>query len=149
MGLAVGQPAGLATSWTTLATSGVRSADPVSLASHGPGNHGSALTVLTRSLRLLSVLAKVCALVLSSPTMLTSVAPASSELAVNCTEALTIVAPAGIPTPGKRSPTMLVPRCRALPPRVTLAPSCSASSELAPILTVFVSGAASQWHPQV
>ena len=149
MGLAVVQPAWFASSWTTAASSAVRSAGPASLASHAPGNHGTTATVLTLSLRLLSVLAKVCALALRSPTMLTSVAPASSELAVNCTEALTIVAPAGISTPVKRSPTMLVPRCRSLPPRRTLAPSCSASSELAAILTVFVTGLASQWHPQV
>src|SRR5262245_13976818 len=60
-GLAVVQPAWFTSSWTTVASSGVRLAGPASLEIQGPGNHGTVATVFTRSLRLLSVAAKVCA----------------------------------------------------------------------------------------
>src|SRR4029453_4757357 len=126
--------------------SGVRSAGPVSLLAHGPGDHGTEDRVRGRSLMSLSVLANVSSLAPPTPTIATRGGAASSALARNCTAALTIVAPFGIPTLTKRSPTMLAPRCRSLPPSRTLVPSCSASSGFARLVTFFVTGLAPQVH---
>src|SRR5262249_29797556 len=113
------------------------------------GDHGTEATVGGRLLMSLAVLLNVAALESACATIATVAGSMSVALAVNCTVALVIVASLGSPTLTKRSPTMSSPRCRALPPRRTLAPSCSASSEFAAIVTVFVTGAASQRHPQV
>src|SRR5262249_22194557 len=147
-GLAGDQPSWLTSSASSAVRSGVRSAGPVSLLAHAGGAHGTDGSVRGRLVMSLSVLLNVAALVSASPTISTVVGAASSALDVNCTMALTIVASLGRPTL-KRSPTVFGPRCRSLPPRRTLAPSCSASSEFATIATVLVTGLASQRQPQV
>src|SRR5262249_43640004 len=126
-----------------------RSAGPASLLIHGPGDHRTEGGVRGRLLTSLAVLENVGELGSSNPTITTVVGSASSALAVNWTVALTMVTSLGIPTLTKRRPTMLGPMCRSLPPMRTLVPSCSASSEFATIVTVFVTGAASQRQPQV
>jgi hypothetical protein len=129
--------------------SGVSSVGPFSLLFHGPGDHGTECTVGGRLLMSLSVLLNVAALESASARIATVAGSTSVALAVNCTAALMIVASLGSPTLTKRSPTKSGPMCRSLPPRRTLAPSCSASSVFAAIATVLVTGAASQRHPQV
>ena len=148
-GLFPDQSARLTSSASSGDRSGVSSAGPFSLLFHGPGDHGTEATVGGRLLMSLSVLLNVAALESACATIATVAGSMSVALAVNCTAALTIVASLGSPTLTKRSPTMSGPMCRSLPPRRTLAPSCSASSVFATIVTVFVTGAASQRHPQV
>src|SRR5262245_13567673 len=140
------QPCWATSSASSADRSGVRSAGPASLLIHGPGDHRTEGRVRGRLLMSLAVLENVGELGSSHPPCTTVVGSASSALAVNWTVALTMVASLGIPT---LRPTMLGPMCRSLPPMRTLVPSCSASSEFATIVTVFVTGAASQRHPQV
>src|SRR5262245_5814633 len=60
-----------------------------------------------------------------------------------------MVAPRGIDTALKRTPTMRAPRSRSRPLRLTAAPVCSASSELAATVMLPVRGPSSQLHAQV
>src|SRR6516162_418056 len=101
------QPARLTISWITGLRSGVRCVEPACpTVDHAAGAQDAEATVCAREEMPFVVRLKVAALSAACPYRLSVVVPLDVWAAVNCTQAVVIVAPGGMARPGQRRPTV-------------------------------------------